>query len=311
VDSQYAHSSSDTFRSCPELRRRKTSAILIVGFTPNHALPPTLASFQSTYAMVSTGLLLSVAVVLLSTDGAAAFHPSAFSQRGLEESSASASGFGAGWDSSLLLVTSGYESTISLGAEADCTGTPFAVSIVQYGYCDASLLECGFISYDANGYPSSNVSTSIRCTTDLNSTVSQLFGDATYLRLDGFDDDDCTTWTSTTAVVADSKCHAQFWTTLDGRKLSYLTVANTNGSISWTSFLSSDCSGEIWNSTMFDQQQLNSTSCANKIRASTNAENSGKTQGSGNGGMRSASGASSQLVVASVAILAFVLPFVQ
>lgn len=259
--------------------------------------------------MSSTGLLLTIAIVLLSTDGAAAYHPSAFRQRGLEESSTSSSGFEAGWDSSLLMVTSGYEPTTSSGLEADCTGIPFSVGILQYGYCDASLMECGFASYGVNGSLSSNVSVSIQCATDLNATIDQIFEDAAYLRLDGFEDDDCTTWISTTAMVVDGKCHGQFWTTLDGQELSYLTALNPNGSISWKSFLSSDCSGEAWNNTMFDQQQLNNSSCSNKIRVSTNAENDGKTEGSDNGGMRSASGAWPQLVVAGVAVLAFVLPF--
>lgn len=142
-----------------------------------------------------------------------------------------------------------------------------------------------------------------QCGEDVASSVDHTFGEATYLRLDNFDDDACASGSSTTVVVADGKCHAQFMTTLDGSELSFLTVINANGSASWTSFRSTNCSGDIVKDTLIDEQQLSSNACANKGKAYANTGASNETEGSDNGGTRSVGGSISH-VVASVAVLA-------
>lgn len=252
--------------------------------------------------MRSAAVLLPTAFELLSAVEAAAFQRSEFQQRSPEAASVAASGSDV-TNPELLMVITGFET--------NCTGAPFTVGIISDGECQPSVDECVFNYVDDNGNPTSNVTSRVECKTGLESTIDGLFGDVPYLRQDQFVDETCTTWTATTVRVADGKCHEQFERTESGEKVGLVAVVNANSSATVTSFVGGDCSGDIITSTLIDQQQLSSSACVGMVRAYTNAEASTNTEGSGNGGMRSAGGASSQFAIASVAILALALSFVQ
>jgi hypothetical protein len=254
--------------------------------------------------MVATALLLPVAFALLATDVSAASSLPAFSQRALRDAEASVSA-SSSEDVSVgdFAVTSQYKTCQD--------GAPTSASIFQ-GCGSGEIDEC--VTGNSVGQLTYSYSTVTSCGTDIDSIIEQLFGNETYLRMDYFYDDDCTSWWAADVFLVTGECIEQLGYDESEGDTSYLPVVNANGSATWARYYGDDCSGDAVNASWIDVEQLSSNACIDKMKWYTNAAASttvdgsdGSTGSSSNNAPHSVGMAASEFVIACIAVLSVAL----
>lgn len=190
------------------------------------------------------------------------------------------------------LITSNYES-------ATCSSPPAHVVVspdcTASGSANAECLDFETSSSSSVAGEATIKWQASECSTNLTTSLDELFGENTYLRYDYFNDTDCTSsgYVLTHVFLVDGKCHSA----IDDSPYSIQGTVNTlqqNGSITRTIYNNGDCTGEVYMSWEFNKTLLESAACIMPNIMSTNADLSGiASESSASDGNSAAGGSAS------------------
>lgn len=194
----------------------------------------------------------------------------------------------------------------------DCSGTPTV--FVASPECTPSDMDgkCAL-----NDYTSSSGSSSFEapqwyleylCGDNVSTVLSDLYDDTPYLRIDFYDDANCTELGVINAMVADGECY----NTLNGSYFhrdpaSWMVTVNSNGSIVYSYFSEYDCV-DLSSERLFGEDKLQSGKCFDGQIASTNLVRT--SESSASAGSDSSSGTNKKFAIGYFAFFAAVLALV-
>lgn len=222
-------------------------------------------------------------------------------------------------DTSSSYSSSSYTVT-TLFESSDCSDTPVLVVPSSGCYLDSFSDSCILRDfYDANSsllneVPYSQYQES--CASDLKTFADDAFRDQVYLRLDFYNDEDCTEINRPNIVKADDECHSliQVGSNYEATSVSFRVTVNSNATISYEFFSdATDCSGTPTTLILATNELLSSNACSGYIKMYINLDVNGDGDGisvfSATGGGGLSTGAIAGIVVGCFGFVVIVVGF--